>query len=82
MSTPAPKVTPPLVAKTPSHAARARWKLATSMLLTYGWGFIGLAFFQVIIQGREIASWPILVEMGTAITLMVLAIWIAPRGEK
>jgi len=83
MSAPIPEPTAPAVTKKRSHAARARWKLAVSMLQTYAWGLIGLACLQSALHAhRPVSLWVIAVEMGVALALMALAIWLAPRGEE
>ena len=53
------------------------------MLQTYAWGLIGLACLQSALHAhRPVSLWVIAVEMGVALALMALAIWLAPRGEE
>jgi hypothetical protein len=51
------------------------------MLQTYAWGLIGLACLQSALRPHQVVVWVILVELGAALAIMALAIWLAPRGE-
>jgi hypothetical protein len=77
-----PGTTKPTVTNKRSNAARARWKAAVSLLQTYVWMLMGFVYLQGVLQPYRAPLWARMVEVGVALTLLALAVWLAPRGEE
>ena len=57
-------------------------KAAVSLLQTYAWMLMGFVYLQGVLQPYRAPLWARIVEVGVALALLALAVWLAPRGEE
>jgi hypothetical protein len=71
------------MSESPGAASRARYKLLGSMLMTYGYTVAGIAVIQPFFSTGQLQfdliRW---FAFLFALALQVIAIYLAPRGEK
>jgi hypothetical protein len=63
-------------------AKRARYKLAASMLTTYGYAIMGVSAVQPLLMEHGIFAGRQIAGMALAVACQLLALYIAPKGEK